>query len=99
MSMLTHCKMCHHEYGAWRPQCTACGTPTPRVEPLNTPRVAERRVREEPVTRERRCATICAFCKCRGAKDKCDDCGELIHPFCRHLHKEAAHRQHELRVT
>lgn len=99
MSMLTHCKMCHHEYGAWRPQCTACGTPTPRPEPLNTPRV-EKRIQREVATRVKRvCATMCAFCLCRGAHDKCDTCGALIHSFCRHLHNDAAHRHHELRVT
>lgn len=102
MSMLIHCKMCHHEYGAWRPQCTACGTPTPKPETLNTPRMVERekRIRREVTTRvKRECATLCSFCKCRGAKEKCDECGGLVHSFCRHLHKEQSHRHHELRVT
>lgn len=97
-SLMTHCVMCHHEYGAWRPQCTACGHPTPR-EPAPRITPTEKRIRREVAVRVKRaCATLCAFCQCRGAKDHCDECNALIHPFCRHLHKET-HRTHTLRVT
>ncbi len=94
MSMLIECKMCHHTYGAWRPQCTACGHKTPRQEPINTPRLIERKRREKREVTKRvkeLCATACAFCRVRGAKEKCRTCGSLVHSTCRILHHDAVH--------
>lgn len=98
MSMLIECKMCHHTYGGWRAQCSACGHPTPRVEPMNTPRVAAPRAPRTERAPRTPAKTSCAFCRVRGAKDTCATCGALIHSTCRTLH-DATHREHVLRVT
>lgn len=98
MGMCIHCKVCGHFYGAWRPRCEACGTPTPsdaiaKLEDAArlknaTPRELRRHARKQHDPRDSASATLCVFCKLRGArKRKCKYCGGKLHPSCRTLHE------------
>ena len=95
MSMLVICKMCGFEFGAWRPQCTGCGHPTPRQTPPRVNDALGRALRAPRAPKKKRekklAATACAFCRVRGAKESCATCGARVHGTCRVLHQEAAH--------
>lgn len=70
--------VCGHQFGAWRVRCDACGTPAPRKESFNPPKVVRRE-------RERR-PNECIFCHQRKAKDRCPSCNEMIHKNCIGVH-------------
>lgn len=80
LKMTVICKSCEHQYGAWRPRCPACGTSTPiKVqETFNKPRI---------VKAPRTSSSQCAFCRVRGAKQRCPICNELVHGTCQTLHQ------------
>jgi hypothetical protein len=79
------CKSCGHQYGSWRPRCTACGTDTPPPPKsfTNPPKITKRQVLGE-VARQSKSA--CIFCRQRKAKDRCPHCNELIHRTCQAMH-------------
>ena len=88
MSQMTlTCHQCEYEYGRWRPQCPACGTPCElsRNERLG---IAPERVKQERTKRFKRLvADACAFCRCGHATLTCPHCHEQVHRECLELHR------------
>lgn len=82
--MTVICKSCEHQYGAWRPRCPACGTSTPvKVQEEQFKNTARIRQARQPRTS----TSQCAFCRVRGAKQRCPICNELVHGTCLGLHQ------------
>ncbi len=80
---MTTCRMCKHEYSEKRERCNACGHPTPRTKHKK----ALRQPRAEP-------RSACVFCRLRGAKARCPQCGNRVHPTCQSLHKRECDLSH-----
>lgn len=101
MSICIECPMCHHIYGKFRRQCSACGNPTPNFDAFNSPQDAlSRALRDPRSSRKKRepkerqlAATACVFCRQRGAKKTCPTCAGRIHPGCLLLHKDSCETQ------
>jgi hypothetical protein len=95
-TMTTACKMCGHEFGKWRPQCPACGTPYEQERSFNEVRIerrkAERKLEaDDPIGRileRRQPKNQCIVCRQGGGKLKCPHCNECIHKGCLTLHAD-----------
>jgi hypothetical protein len=78
------CVTCHHQYGAGRPQCPACGTVQPKKW-KKEPRVA----REKKAKRVR--PDACALCLRGHPEERCNRCNKPCHKHCLRIHTVLVH--------
>lgn len=95
LRMTLICPCCSNQYGKWRPQCPACGTPRPeqkteRVEAKDRRLDDMRRIKQRraDAREKKKLAKECIVCRRGGAKLKCPHCEEKIHKGCLSLHAD-----------
>lgn len=87
LTMTVICK-CGNQFGIFRRQCPACGTPTPPAALKKLEKVEEERAPRKPRAMTRQIKWHeCVACRRTGAKKmRCPHCNEPIHKPCLRMH-------------